>query len=64
MKNNVIITGISGQDGALLANFLLKKKKFNIYGICKKKSFKNLVALNYLQMIKFVNFISVLFKLS
>ena len=57
MKNNVIITGISGQDGSLLAKYLLKKKKFNIYGICKKKSFKNLVAINYLQMIKFINFI-------
>lgn len=57
MKNNVIITGISGQDGALLAKYLLKKKIFNIYGICKKKSFKSLVALNYLQITKFINFI-------
>jgi GDPmannose 4,6-dehydratase len=57
MKNNVIITGISGQDGALLAKYLLKKKIFNIYGICKKKSFKSLVALNYFQITKFINFI-------
>ena len=44
MNNKIIITGISGQDGSLLANFLLKKK-YKIFGILrnlKKNKFNNI----------------------
>ena len=37
-KQNILITGISGQDGIFLANRILSKdsKKFNIYGISRQ----------------------------
>jgi GDPmannose 4,6-dehydratase len=57
MKKNVIITGITGQDGAYLAKFLVKKKKFNIFGIAKKRSVKNLNNINYLGIKKSINLI-------
>ena len=34
-KKNIVITGVSGQDGQILSNILLKKK-FNVIGIVKK----------------------------
>lgn len=40
MKRNILITGISGQDGAILAKLLYKK--YNIYGITRNKSKRNL----------------------
>ena len=36
MKKTALITGITGQDGSLLADFLLKKK-YKVIGICKPK---------------------------
>ena len=40
-KQKVIITGAAGQDGLILSKILLKKK-FNVYGIIKKKKYQNL----------------------
>ena len=37
MKKTALITGISGQDGAYLAQFLLKKN-YKVIGTNKKKS--------------------------
>ena len=40
-KKNILILGVSGQDGSYLAQYLIKKK-FNVIGISrKKKKIKN-----------------------
>lgn len=57
MKKNVIITGITGQDGAYLASHLLKKKDFNIFGIVRRNSTEPFDRLDYLGVKKFINFI-------
>ena len=57
MKKNVIITGITGQDGAYLANFLLKKKKYNIYGVLRRNSTEPFGRLDYLGIKKYINFV-------
>ena len=38
MKKKVLITGITGQDGSYLAEFLLKKKNYIVHGIKRKSS--------------------------
>ena len=51
MKKKALITGITGQDGAYLARFLLKKK-YTVYGTTrslKKNNLKNLSRLNILE---------------
>lgn len=56
MNKKVIITGIAGQDGSYLANFLLKKK-YKIFGIIKnlkKNQFNNLKILKIKKKIKFI----------
>ena len=61
-KKNIVITGVSGQDGQILSNILLKKK-YNIIGIVKKipkvkKSkikFKKINLLNYHELSKFLD---------
>ena len=51
-KQKVIITGAAGQDGLILSKILLKKK-FKVYGIIKKKKYKNLnKKVNYFQVDK------------
>ncbi len=57
MKPSVIITGITGQDGAYLAELLLKKK-YKIYGIRRKKSQNNLKKLEHLKIKNKINFIN------
>jgi len=37
MKKKILITGINGQDGAYLADFLLKKN-FEVHGIIRRTS--------------------------
>lgn len=37
MKKNALITGVTGQDGAYLAQFLLKKN-YNVYGLVSRRS--------------------------
>tara|TARA_B100000886_G_scaffold339317_1_gene304432 strand:+ start:2783 stop:3802 length:1020 start_codon:yes stop_codon:yes gene_type:complete len=38
VKNKVFITGLTGMVGSHLADFLLKKTKFKIYGLCRWNS--------------------------
>ena len=44
-KKIALIVGISGQDGSLLAKFLLSKN-YVVYGTSRFKSLKNLKKLN------------------
>jgi len=44
-----LITGITGQDGAYMAKFLLDKG-YTVYGINRRTSSPNLWRLNYLQI--------------
>jgi GDPmannose 4,6-dehydratase len=57
MKKNIIITGVTGQDGAYLANFLLKKNKYNIYGIVRRNSSEPFGRLDFLGIKKNINFV-------
>lgn len=57
MKQNVIITGISGQDGAYLAKYLLKKKKYKIFGIIRRNSNDPFSRLDLLGIKKYISFI-------
>jgi len=38
---NVIITGVTGQDGSLMVDFLLKNTTYNIYGAVRRLSVSN-----------------------
>jgi len=58
MKKNVIITGVTGQDGAYLSNYLLKKKNFNLYGIVRRNSTEPFNRLEYFGIKKDINFIN------
>jgi len=52
-KKNILIMGISGQDGSYLADYLLKKKNYSIYGISRKnKKIKNHIQLGIDKKIK------------
>jgi GDPmannose 4,6-dehydratase len=56
MNRKIIITGVTGQDGSYLANFLLKKG-YQIFGITKslnKNEFNNLKFLKIEKKIKFI----------
>jgi GDPmannose 4,6-dehydratase len=57
MKKNVIITGITGQDGAYLAHYLLKKN-FNVFGILRRNSTDPFKRLDHLNIKNDINFIS------
>lgn len=57
-KKKVIITGINGQDGAYLAQYLISKKKYLLYGFIRRSSNYKLTRLDYLGItdkIKFYN---------
>jgi len=41
MKKKILILGISGQDGSLLAEYLLNKKNIYVYGLIRKSSNRN-----------------------
>jgi len=41
MKKKILILGVSGQDGSLLAEHLIKKKNNLIYGLVRKSSNRN-----------------------
>ena len=58
MNKNVIITGVCGQDGAYLAQLLLKKG-FKVYGIYRRSSNDNLWRLRYLNILEQINLIAV-----
>lgn len=56
MNRKIIITGVTGQDGSYLANFLLKKR-YKIFGIVrslKKKQFNNIKILKIKKKINFI----------
>ena len=55
-KKNALITGITGQDGAYLAKFLLKKG-YNVYGTFRRTSTPNFWRLSYLGIAQDVNYI-------
>ena len=57
MHKNIIITGITGQDGAYLAKYLLKKD-YKVYGILRRNSNDPFSRLDYLKIRKYVDFIS------
>ena len=57
MKKNIIITGITGQDGAYLANFLLKKYNYNIYGIVRRNLSESFSMLDFLGIKNSINFV-------
>ena len=56
MVKRVLITGITGQDGAYLAEFLLKKK-YKVYGTYRRLSTPNFWRLQYLNIFDKVNLI-------
>jgi GDP-D-mannose dehydratase len=66
IKKNIIITGALGQDGLILSKILLKKNKYKVIGIIKKKNrnnklknknilYKNINLLNFKLIIKLLN---------
>lgn len=57
MKKNIIITGITGQDGAYLAKYLLNKN-YKVYGILRRNSNDPFGRLDYLRIRKYLDFIS------
>ena len=42
MPKTALITGITGQDGAYLANYLIKEKKYKVFGSFRRSSSMNL----------------------
>ena len=55
MSKSAVITGITGQDGAYLAQLLLEKK-YNVTGILSNKRQYNLWRLEYLGITKNINY--------
>jgi GDPmannose 4,6-dehydratase len=53
----ILIFGITGQDGSLLARKILhSKKKYKVYGVSRKKNYKNLKKLKIYNKINFKHF--------
>lgn len=48
--NNIVITGVTGQDGSNMVEYLLANTNFNIYGIARRASNPN-----YINCQKFIN---------
>ena len=57
MNPSVIITGVTGQDGAYLAQLLLKKK-YKVYGIVRRSSVDPLSRLEFLMIKDKINYIN------
>ena len=57
MAKTALITGITGQDGAYLAELLLEKG-YEVYGACRRSSELNLSKLNYLGIADKVKLVS------
>lgn len=55
-RKTALITGITGQDGAYLAKFLLKKG-YNVFGTFRRTSTPNFWRLSYLDIAQNVNYI-------
>lgn len=56
MEKNALITGITGQDGAYLAQFLLEKG-YSVYGLLARRSTPTTWRLEYLNILDRVNLI-------
>ena len=56
IKKTAIIFGISGQDGAYLSHFLLKKG-YKVFGTTRNKSLKNLYRLKKLNILNKIKII-------
>ena len=41
LSKKVIITGLTGQDGSLMADYLLENTDHEIYGVVRRLSVKN-----------------------
>jgi len=41
MRKKILILGVTGQDGSLLAEYLLKNKNFTVFGLIRKSSNRN-----------------------
>ena len=54
IKKTALITGITGQDGSLLADFLLKKN-YKIIGLKRRSSSFNTERINHLYTEKILN---------
>ena len=53
----ILIFGITGQDGSYLARKILhSKKKYKVYGVSRKKNYKNLKKLKIYNKINFKHF--------
>ncbi len=57
MKKKALITGITGQDGAYLAKFLLNKG-YSVYGLVRRVVSRNLDNLEYLNVCERVNLVN------
>jgi GDPmannose 4,6-dehydratase len=57
MKSSVIISGVTGQDGAYLAQLLLKKK-YKVYGIIRRSSLDPLSRLEFLKIKDKINYLN------
>lgn len=57
-KKRVLITGITGQDGAYLAKFLLEKN-YNVYGTFRRLSTPNFWRLEYLDIAKKIHYLPI-----
>ena len=57
MKSSAIISGITGQDGAYLAELLLKKK-YKVYGLIRRNSLDPLSRLEFLNIKNKINYIN------
>jgi GDPmannose 4,6-dehydratase len=56
MIKSVIITGITGQDGSYLAQYLLKKN-YKVYGLVRRTSFDPMYRLDFLNIKSNINFL-------
>ena len=36
-KKNILILGVTGQDGSYLSRYLIEKKNYNIIGVSRRK---------------------------
>ena len=57
MKSSAIISGITGQDGAYMAQFLLKKN-YKVYGILRRSSLDPLSRLEFLNIKNKIEYIN------
>ena len=52
---NVIVTGVTGQDGSHMVDYLLKNTNFNILGSARRLSVKNHENILHLQNLSLIH---------